>query len=331
MESNIQDIEKIENLLKIGSYNKMYRVNFNGQRIYVQEEPFAYFSGLTGALSAATFKGDQDAKRLASWRNSMIDSFGEANTENYVAMTADFGTLLHMAMVTIKDKGLIKWDEERDKAYDYFVKCYKAKSLDPDLKTIKKIVYEYQKHVASLLQWVYERVQEIYAIEVPVKWDTLRIATPIDIFCSCRQTEKGQFANTTVNIKTSSQISNHQLEQISCEMHMWNQTYARGTNEILPLIGENSQYADFTGIIRTKDWNESKSPTYEYKYLTSDQAKIYWEAAKCRLQLCLNSSASYFPSPVNRSFKGETKIGEMPVIESKSLEEEWKSIEILES
>lgn len=321
MESNIQDIEKIENLLKIGSYNKMYRINFNGQRIYVQEEPFAHYSGLTGALSAATFKGDQDAKRLTSWRNSMIDSFGEANTENYVAMTADFGTLLHMAMVTIKDKGLIKWDEERDKAYDYFVNCYKVKSLDPDLKTIKKIVYEYQKHVASLLQWVYERVQEIYAIEVPVKWESLKIATPIDIFCSCRQTEKGPFANTTVNIKTSSQISNHQLEQISCEMHMWNQTYGGE----LPL-NDTKKNAEFTGIIRTKDWNESKSPTYEYKYLTLDQAKIYWEAAKARLQLCLNSSASYFPSPVNRSFKGETKIGEIPVIESTTLKEEWNSI-----
>ena len=331
MQSNIQDIEKIENLLKIGSYDKMYRVNYNGQRIYVQEQPFTYYSGLTGALSAATFKGDQDAKRLSSWRNSMIDSFGEANTDNYIAMTADFGTLLHMALVTIKERGAINWEEEKDKAYGYFVNAYKVKGIDPDFKVIKKMVFEYLKHVASLMQFVYERVQEIYAIEVPAKWESLRIATPIDIFCSCKQTEKGAFANTTVNIKTSSQISSHQLEQISCEMHMWNQTYGIIHNGVLPLNGEKDQYAEFTAIVRTKDWTESKSPTYEYKYLNSEQAKIYWQSAKARLQLCLNSSASYLSSPVNKTFKGETKIGEMPVIETRSLEDEWQSIEILRS
>jgi len=315
MRDTIQDIEKVENLLKIGNYEKMFRINFNGLRLYIQEEPFAYYSGLTGALSASTFKGDPDSKRLTGWRNSMIDSFGQKNTDDYVNMTADFGSLLHMALVTIKEKGLIKWDEERDKAYEYFIESYKQKGIEPDFKTIKKIVYEYQKHVASLLQFVYERVHEIYAIETPAKWHSLKIATPIDLFCLCRQTEKGDFASTTINIKTSSQISNHQLEQISCELHMWNQTY-----------GETTKMADFTAIVRTKDWTEGKNPTYEYKYLSDEQAKVYWENAKARLQLCLNSSSSYFPSPINKSFKGETKIGEQPIIISQSLEDEWTEL-----
>jgi len=311
----ITEIEKIENMLKIGNYLKMFRISWNGLRIYIQENPFTYYSGLTGALSASTFKGDPDTKRLTGWRNSMIDSFGQKNTENYVDMTADFGTLLHMAAVTIKEKGAINWGEEKDRAYEYFIESYKKKGIDPDFKTIKKIVYEYQKHVASLLQFIYERVNEIYAIEVPVKWDSVKIATPIDLFCSCKQTDKGDFARTTINIKTSSQISNHQLEQISCENHMWNQTY-----------GESNGYADFTAIMRTKDWTEGKAPTYEYKYLTSEQAKIYWENAKARLLLCLNSNASYFPSPLNKSFNGETKLGQQPIIVQKTLEQEWTEL-----
>jgi hypothetical protein len=312
--NNITDIEKVENLLKVGNYNKMFRINFNGYRLYLQEEPFAYYSGLTGALSAATFQGDQDAKRLNKWRNSMIDSFGQKNTEDFVQMTADFGTLLHMALVTIKEKGLINWNEEKDKAISYFIDAYKQKAIEPDFRTIKKIVYEYQKHVASLLQFVYERVHAIHAIETPAKWELLSIATPIDLFCSCRQTEKGGFTNTTINLKTSSQISKHQLDQVACEMAMWNETY--------------DDKAVFTGIMRTKDWTEGKTPTFEYKYLDKDSALKLASQCEKRLKLCLESDSTYFPLPVNKSFEGITKVGEQPLITSKTLEQEWTEVNI---
>jgi len=313
---NITQVEVIENMLKIGNYIKMFRVNFNGQRLYLQEKPFQYYSGLTGALSAATFKGDQDSKRLTSWRNSMIDSFGQKNTDNYVDMTADFGTLLHMALVTIKEKGGIKWDEERSMAYNYFMEAYIKKGIEPDHKTIKKIIYEYQKHVASLLQFIYERVQEIYAIETPAKCESLKIATPIDLFCSCRQTEKGAFKNTTINLKTSSQISQHQMEQACFEMAMWNETYGN---------------AECTAIMRTKDWTEGKTPTFDYKYLSRDEAMMQFNYSFKRVELCLNSGASYYPNPVSKSFQGETKLGQQPVITSKTLEQEWIENSMLSS
>jgi len=223
-------------------------------------------------------------------------------------MTADFGTLLHMATVTIKEKGCINWNEEKDKAFEYFVNCYREKFLEPDLKVIKKQTYEYQKHVASLLQFCYERVHEIFAIETPTKWESLKIATPIDMYCSCRQTEKGVFSLTTINLKTSSQISKSQMEQVACEMHMWNETYGS---------------ADFTAILRTKDWTEGKTPTYEYKYINSEDAEKVAFLCGQRLKLCMDSDASYFQSPVNKEFSGITKIGEQPVIISKTLEEEW--------
>jgi hypothetical protein len=306
---NITNIELIENMLKIGDYNKMFRVNYNGLRLYIQEEPFTYYSGLTGALSAATFKGDPEYKRIKSWREGFVDNFGVKNANDYLEMTADFGSLLHTAGVTIKNNGCINWNEEKDHAFEYFVQAYREKMLEPDLRVIKKITYEYQKHVASLLQFCYERVQEIYAIETPVKWDDLKIATPIDMFCSCKQTDKGSFANTTINLKTSSQISKGHMEQIACEMEMWNLTYPKK--------------ADFTAIMRTKDWAEGKTPTFEYKYIDEEAAKNIAQKVKERLLLCLNSDASYFPDPTNKSFEGITKIGEQPVITIKSLNDEW--------
>jgi hypothetical protein len=310
--NSITKIEPVENMLKIGDYLKLFRINYSGLRIYVRENPFAYYSGLTGALSAATFSGDPDKKRLKGWRESMIDSFGSKNADDFLQMTADFGTLLHSALVTIKEQGKINWAEEQEKSFEYFVMAYREKFLEPDLKVIKKMTYEYQKHVASLLQFCYDCVHEIYAIEVPAIWEDQKIATPIDMFCSCRQTPKGDHAKTTINIKTSSQISKHQFDQVACEMSMWNQTYL--------------DKADFTAILRTKDWTESKIPTYEYKYLDKEAAEKL--ALNCinRLDLCLQSEASYYPEPFNKSFEGETKLGEQPQIVVKTLQEEFETV-----
>ena len=312
--SNIKDIEVIENMLQIGDYLKMFRVNYGGRRLYVQPEPFSYYSGLTGALSAATFNGDPDSKRLKGWREGMIDSFGAKNADDYLNMTADFGTLLHTALVTIKVNGCIDWAEEKERAFNFFVNSYRSRFLEPNIRVIKQQTYDYQKHVASLLQFIYDRVQEIYAVETPAKWEALRIATPIDLFCLCRQTEKGTARPTTINLKTSTMISEHHLEQISCEMIMWNETY--------------DQKAEFTAAMRTKDWKEDKTPTYEYKYLDLEKASEISGNAARRLELCMNSKAGYLYEPKNKSFVGVTKVGEQPVIEVKTLQDEWKLVKV---
>lgn len=305
----ITDVEKVENLLKIGNYKKLFRINYKGQRIYLEENPFMFYSGLTSALSAATFNGSMEHKRLKGWRENMIDSFGKRNSDVYMDMTADFGTLLHMALLTIKEEGRINWNEETEKAYGYFVECYRKQQIEPNLKVIRDMVYDYQKHVASLMQFVYERVEEIYAIETPAIWDEMKIATPIDLYCSCRQTAKGGFEKTTINLKTSSQIGKHQIDQVSCELLMWNLTYP--------------DKADFTAILRTKDWKEGKVPTYEYKYINSSEAIETAMDIGLRLKLCLMSDASYYPQPRSKEFTGITKIGDIPEIVEKTLEQSW--------
>lgn len=306
---NITEIELIENLLKIGQYEKMHRINYMGKRIYIQETPFKHYSGLTGALSAATFKGDGGARRLGKWRESLVDSFGKQNFDTYMDAMAEFGTLTHESIVTIKENGKINWSEEEDKAWEYFMRFFKNKEMTPPEGIIRKMVFEYLQQVGSLLQFVYERVHEIYAIETMARWEELQIATPIDIFCSCRPTPKADFKKTTLNIKTSKQIGEEQLNQASCEMDMWNETYGD---------------AEFTGIIRGKDWKDK--PTFDMKVISVEDANIRLANIKPRLQLCMNDpDATYITNPVSKSFKGITVAGEIPEIVTMTLQEEWES------
>jgi len=312
----ITNIEKIENLLKIGNYLKMHRINYNGLRLYLESDPiFNYYSGLTGAMDASTFKGDPDNKRLEKdWRENMIDLYGKKAIDDYVSATADFGTLTHESLLIIKEKGQIDWNKEFDRAMGYFKNFFIKKSFIVDDKIdslIQKMAYSYQKHVGSLLQFFHERVKEIYAIEVPAKIDYLWIATPIDMVCSCRLTPKGDFCITTINLKTSNQINNHQLEQAACELLMWNETYP-------------DNKATHTAILRSKDWTEGKTPTFELKYLELKEAEQIAINIFKRMEFCLNSPASYFPNPISKYFTGITKIGESPVIIEKTLETEWK-------
>lgn len=309
----ITNIEEVKNLVNSNKYLKLFRVNHNGLRLYINPQPFTYYSGLTGALERCTFAGNDEKRRLEGWRASMIDSFGKKQTDDYVQMTADFGTLLHMALVIIKEKGAIKWNEIKEAAEAYFIGAFKEKEILLNQITLRKMVYEYQKHVASLMQFIYERVSEIYAIEAPAIHEGLRIATPLDIVCECRQTDKGEFFDTTINVKTSSQISKHQLQQIAMENLMWNSTY--------------EQKCDFTAIIRTKDWNESKIPTYEYKYLKPEEITQILNSVLKRLEFCLNDEDStYYPSVISKSFSGETKLGEKPIVIEQSLQEEWENL-----
>ena len=311
----IKDVTTIKNLAD-ENYLRLFRIDFRGLRLYVQPDPFMYFSGLTGALSAAKFKGDPDERRLTSWRESFIDSYGKEAQRNYVDMTAEFGTLLHEALVTIKESKKIDWGFERDKADAYFTDVFLKQQQVPNVFVISKMVYEYQKHVASMMQFVYDRVSDIYAIETPVIWLEHKIATPVDLVCKCRQTPKGDLSDTVINIKTSSQIGKGHLQQVACELIAWNETYGRSTSPI-------NHICDHAAILRTKDWTEGKTPTYDYKYMDAGAAIECTEDLGARLKLCLNSDATYYPEPTYKAFEGETEIGSMPNVIIRSLEQEW--------
>lgn len=303
----ILENEKIENLWAQGIKTiTMHRINYGNRRLYVTPLPFKVFSGLTGALSAATFKGNQDGKRLDKWRDTFVDTYGRDMQEAYLQSTADFGTLVHEALVSIWKNKSLDWKYEQEYAYNFFVESAKKNGLVPNDNVVRAQVYEYCKAAASIMQFVYDEVQEIYSIEGMCKSDVLEIATPIDLTCKLKD---GRIV--TINIKTSSQIGAHQLEQCAVEMLMWNETY-------------KDCQASHTGILRPKAWKEKKGiPTYEFELLKPEECQQITADAVERLMLVKkNSNSTYLNYPKEISiFEGVSKLGEQPKIITKSLEQ----------
>lgn len=308
----IDNIEKIENLVKGYPTITMYRATFGYKRSYVLQEPFRIYSGLTGALSAATFKGNIESKRLDKWRDKMINHLGgQEAQESYLNTMADFGTLCHMTIVKIKENGKLVWGEEQDEAAKFFVESAKQNGINPNGEVIKAQVAEYCKTAASILQFVHDNVVEIHSVEGMCKNDILEIATPIDFVCTVKD-KKGDM-RISVNLKTSGQFSNHHREQVAMERSLWNTTYP-----------------DFqvqkTALLRAKDWSMKKGiPTYEFEILDSEQERMLLDNAVKRLMLTKeNESTTYinFPKTVSM-FTGETKLGEVPKLAFKTIEEMW--------
>lgn len=304
----INDIEKIENLIKGFPTIIMYRINYLGKRGYVLQEPFKPYSGLTGALTSATFKGNIGAKRLETWRDTQRADLGAENADAFLEQMASFGNLLHQCLVRIKNDGYLDFDFERDYASAFFEKSALDNNIKPNANVIRKQVFEYSKSAASLLQFFYECVTEVHAIEGMCKSDELSIATPIDIVCTLKD-KKGDF-KATLNLKTSSQIGDHQLEQAVVEKHLWNTTYPE-------------MQVTKTGILRPKAWSLKKMiPTYELALVEEKEEERILTSALRRLAICLNDEESTyynFPASVN-VFTGKIKAGEPPIITSKTLE-----------
>lgn len=309
----ITNLEEVRDLT--GNHDlRLFRINFNGQRLYINHDPFTYYSGLTGALEAATFKGDNGERSLKTWREKLIEFYSRREVNHFVETTAEFGTLVHEALLFIKENGKIDWSYEADKAEAMFEDQLMKMSIFPDPKFIRDSVFEYCKHVASMLQFVHERVEEIYAIECPVISQGLKIATPVDLVCKCRQTPKGTAEKTVINVKTSNQITPHHLEQVACELVFWNETFP-------------GELCEYSAILRTKEWRDGKAPTFDYKYQDIGQSIELHENASQRLKLCLqHPDSSYYPEPTYRRFTGETNLGEAPEIQVISLQEEWGEI-----
>ena len=141
------------------------------------------------------------------------------------------------------------------------------------------------------------------------KSDDLCIATPIDIVCRIK--EKGKERTVAINIKTSSQIGDHQREQCAIEKLLWNETY--------PELQVSA-----TGILRPKDWNMKKGlPTYEFELLDEQTEYSMATDARQRLKLALlNPNSTYLNYPNNITvFTGVTELGQAPQITTKTLEE----------
>lgn len=300
--------ELIENLLTSSPISTitMSRITYRGSRMYVSKDPFKIYSGLTGALSCASFKGNEDVKRIDKWRDSMISHLGSIEAqEAYLNSMADFGTLVHECVLRIWEQKFLDWKQEQNFARSYFENSARKNGIMLNENVVDKQVFAYCKHAASLMQFFHDNVIDVYGIESMCKSDSLCIATPVDIVCKIKDGR-----NITLNIKTSSQISDHQREQVAMEMLLWNETY-------------DKCFVDATGIIRPKDWRIDKVPTYELEILKPEEQKELAKNATNRLLLARDDSKSTyvnFPTSIH-VFSGQTKLGDKPNIECLTLEQ----------
>jgi len=303
------ETEEIKNLIQSPVPTiTMHRINYGGKRGYASTEPFRIFSGLTGALSACTFKGNIDNKRIDKWRDKWVKDIGSDGQEAYLNSMADYGSLLHEALVGIHNTGKIVWEDYRKYATEYFIASAHKNGFTPNLGTIEMMVYENCKGAASVLQFVFDNVQEIHAIESMCFSDELGIATPVDAVVTIKDKKLGAI-RVCINLKSSSQFGDHQREQIALERFMWNLTYP-------------DFQAHATALLRPKDYKK-ETPTYEFEILDAVDEADFLKDALSRLRLCKdNPKSTYlnFPKSV-RVFSGETKLGETPKIATKTMEE----------
>lgn len=293
----------------------MTRINYFHKRLYVLDDPFQVYSGLTGALDAVKFKGNQEVKRISKWRDKMIDHLGGVQEQrDYLNTMADFGTIVHEAIVRMWTNGLLKWEDEQEYARNYFRESALANNIQPNDVVIRQQVFEYCKNAASLMMFLHEQVDELYAVESMAKSDDILIATPIDMVVKLKDKRV-----VTINVKTSGQITNSQREQVAVEKFLWNETY--------------DLKAHTTGILRPKDWMLKKGvPTYEFETLKTDEENRYLTSVYARLKIAMaDAESTYINFPKETVvFTGETKIGENPTMESKTLEQLYKESQTLQ-
>lgn len=292
----------------------MTRINYYHKRLYIRENPFSVYCGLTGALDAVKFKGNQEVKRISRWRDKMIDHLGGVQEQkDYLNSMADFGTIVHEAIVRMWTNGFLNWEEERSYAYAYFKESSLANNIQPNDIVINQQVFEYCKNCASLMMFLHENVEELYAVESMAFNDEVKIATPVDLVVKLNDKRV-----VTINIKTSNSVTNSQKEQVAFEKFLWNSSY--------------DMKAHTSGILRPKDWRiKSGKPTYEFITLDTQEEDYLITSALKRLEIARNDPDSTYvnyPSET-RVFTGKTKIGEIPEMETKTLEQLYKENELL--
>jgi len=303
------NVELIQNLLINSGFKgvTMHRANFLGRRCYIKPEPFKVYSGLTGALEASTFKGDILARRLISWREMQVQTFGTVDkADANLSSMGDFGTYLHEALVEIWQTQ--SYDFEAEKAREFFMESDKKLGIPHNEAVVTQKVFEVHKGIAALMQFVYDEISDILAIETMCYSDEYSIATPVDLVGVMKDGKK-----VALNMKTSKQISDHQLNQTAIEAWMWNQTY------------ENNK-VEYTGVWRAKDWTITKKPTYEVKLMNGDEVNTKLKVILPKLRACLADPESTYASFDRevRIFTGKIKLGEAPKIVTKTIEQAFE-------
>lgn len=276
---------------------KVYRQEIGGLRHYRRESGRVYKS-LTTFLSAVMPQN----KFLQTWREEMAAELGsrEAAAE-YVQATADYGTVLHIAVAEFCRAGVVDWNE-----FELWV----LGELDGyGLKgaALGAAQAEIIKDFAAIVQWFHDYEVKVLAVEIPV-WSDAGIATLIDLVVEMNDkhytdtpAEKRHRIKATGNLKSGKKgFWEEHIFQLEYERRMFNETFSHVVGYEIERVFN----------LAPNDWK--KSPTYKYKDQTKSAKDI---STQCDLFLKLAKERGLLSIPSRQFavFQGETKLGESPI------------------
>lgn len=203
---------------------KVYRVGVGGGRHYQRGNGGVYKS-LTTTLAAVMPPSEQ----LETWRDAMVDQLGStALADQYVEYTAEYGTLLHIAVADFVRDGNMDW---------YAKKMWFAAQLSEiglKDKALNAATNEMVKDLAAMVQFFYDYRVEVIAVELPVFLDC-GVATLVDLVCRMDNKANDQTPietanrhNAIINLKSGKKgfFDTHVL-QLEGERRAFNETYSK--------------------------------------------------------------------------------------------------------
>lgn len=204
---------------------KVYRVGIGGGRYYQRASNNGIYKSLTTALSATT----PPSVHLDTWRDAMANQLGSNElADQYVRITADYGTLLHIAVADFVKDGSVDWYAKK--------KWFAAQLSEIGLKdkALNAATIELEKDLAAMVQFFYDYRVDIIAVEIPVFLD-LGVATLIDLVCRMDNKANDQTPidtanrhNAIINLKSGKKgfFDTHVL-QLEGERRAFNETYGK--------------------------------------------------------------------------------------------------------
>lgn len=204
---------------------KVYRVGIGGGRHYQRESNGRVYKSLTTFLDSVM----PPSRHLETWRDAMADQLGSNElADEYVRMTADYGTLLHIAVADFVRDGNVDWYEKK--------MWFAAQLSEIGLKdkALNAATNELVKDLAAMVQFFYDYRVEVIAVELPVFLDC-GVATLVDLVCRMDNKANDQTPmetanrhNAIINLKSGKKgfFDTHVL-QLEGERRAFNETYSK--------------------------------------------------------------------------------------------------------
>jgi len=293
-------IEKIQALYSsspLMTGETLYRVQVSGLRVYRRENGNTYKSLTTfldGVMPSNRF--------LQTWREQMAADLGSAKAAtDYVAATADYGTILHTLIAEFVRNGGVNWAE-----LPLYIAELLAQSGTLSADAIRSATDEMQRDFASLIQFLFDYEVEVLAVELPV-WIDEGVATLIDLVVTMNakaytektEPSKRQRINAIINLKSGKKgFFDTHVYQLEGERRMYNQRF-----------GEVNGNIEAVYNLAPNDWRTS--PTYKLKD-QSEAANAISDTFGIYLQLAKNTGLLSFEDRKITVFEGETKYGDSP-------------------